>query len=63
MPDGYLYFGLMPELVLPRWSYTMDTVMKENLEGTEYTDHDFVESKVDDNDHPIKKKNEKIVLL
>ena len=37
MPDGYPDCGPMPELGIHHWCYTMVTVIKNNLEGKEYT--------------------------
>ena len=53
--DGYPDCGPMPELGIPHWSYTMDTIIHDYLEVTEYTVCDFVEGKVDKNGHPIVK--------
>ena len=55
MPDGYPDFRPMPELCIPHWSYTMDNIIHEYLEGTEYTVCDFVKGKVDENGHPFVK--------
>ena len=51
--DFYPNLGPMPELGIPHWCYTMDTVIKDIIEGTEYTVRDVVEGKVDDNGHKI----------
>ena len=47
--------GPAPQLGLPYWSYNLDTIIKDYLEGTEYTVRDLVEGYVDDNEHPTGK--------
>ena len=44
--------GPAPQLSLPYWSYNLDTAIKGNLEGPEYTVKDLVEGYLDDNGHP-----------
>ena len=57
--DGYPDLGPMPSLGIPHWCYTMDTVITDHLEGTKYSVRDYVEGRVDDNGHLIKKTNKR----
>ena len=58
MADGYPDLGPMPSLGIPHWCYTMDTVITDHLEGTKYSVRDYVEGRVDNNGHVIKKTSE-----
>ena len=58
MPDGYPDLGPMPSLGIPHWCYTMDTVITDLLSDTKYTVRDYVEGRVDEDGHVIKKTKE-----